>query len=276
MQKATVRPDFLLRIGALLLPCVLLAAGCTARMQPVEIPFGVHIDGESVDCTQAANGVRLSDLRLFIHDVRLVARSGETVGVTLRDVPPWQGDQVALLDFEDGTGACRNGTAGTNTVVQGDAPDGDYAGLAFRIGIPESLNHANPLQAAPPLDHTAMHWHWLTGYKFLRAGFAGDSDHFWIHLGSTRCGGTASEPQGCRNANQPHVTLPDFVPGRSLVVLDLRALATAGRLGDGESTNCSSGPTEASCEQPFNALGLDFASGEPTGTPGLFRVTKLP
>jgi uncharacterized repeat protein (TIGR04052 family) len=221
------------------------------------------------------NGVRLSDLRLFIHDVRLVARSGETVDVTLRDVPPWQGDQVALLDFEDGTGACRNGTAGTNTVVQGDAPPGDFAGLTFRIGIPESLNHANPLLAVPPLDHTAMHWHWLTGYKFLRAGFAGDSDHFWIHLGSTRCGGAAGEPQGCRNANRPHVTLPDFVPGRSLVIVDLGALATAGRLGDGESGNCSSGPTEASCEQPFNTLGLDFDSGEPTGTPGLFRVTKL-
>lgn len=275
MQKVPVPPNFRIRIVALLLPAVLLSGGCTSRTHPLEIPFGVHIDGESVGCTRAANGVRLTDLRLFVHDVRLVARSGETVGVTLRDVPPWQGGQVALLDFEDGTGACRNGTAGTNTVVQGDAPAGDYAGLTLRIGLPESLNHANPLQAVPPLDHTAMHWHWLTGYKFLRAGFAADSDHFWIHLGSTRCSGTASEPQGCLNANRPHVTLPDFVPGQSLVVLDLQALATAGRLGDGESSDCSSGPTEASCEQPFNALGLDFASGEATGTPELFRVTRL-
>ncbi len=43
-------------------------------------------------------------------------------------------------------------------------------GLEFKIGVPETLNHIDPLTAVSPLNYTDMHWHWASGYKFFRAG----------------------------------------------------------------------------------------------------------
>lgn len=256
-----------------MLPAALLLAACSEPGQPLEIPFTARYGDEPLRCGQAAGDVHLTDLRLFVHDVRLLAAGGEEVPVVLPDRAPWQGASVVLLDLEDGSGACRNGSAAVNASVQGTVRPGDYTGLAFRIGVPASLNHANPLQAPPPLDQSAMHWHWLTGYKFLRAGIATGNDGFWMHLGSTLCEGTAAAPAGCAHANLPRVVLPDFMPGDG-IVFDLAPLAAAADLADGTPTDCSSGPAESACAAPFRVLGLDFASGETTGTPGVVRVTK--
>ncbi len=239
----------------------------------------MQFGNELIACSLAAADMRLSDLRLFVYDFHLTSATGDEVALTLDDRPPWQGEQVAMLDFEDGTGSCRNGSAATNATVHARVAPGEYTGLRFRIGVPEALNHADPLQAQAPLNHTSMHWHWLTGYKFLRAGFARtdineDVATFWIHLGSTRCAGSASDPQGCRNSNRPEILLPGFIPGESMVEIDLAPLAAATKLDKGMSADCSSGPAEPSCERPFAIFGLDFASGEAVGTPDFIRVTK--
>lgn len=252
---------------------MLLLAGCGEPRQTVEIPFAAHYGDTPLLCNQPVGDIRLTDLRLFVHDLRLLKPNREEVPVELAELPPWQGGAVALLDLEDGSEACRNGTAAVNTSLHGTVPPGQYTGLAFRIGVPASRNHANPLLAPPPLDQPAMHWHWLTGYKFLRAGIATETDGFWIHLGSTRCDGTVSAPEGCANHNRPQVLLPDFTPGDSIVI-DLAVLAASVDLGDGKSTDCSSGPTETACTGPFGALGLDFTSGKTAGTPPVVRVTK--
>lgn len=257
----------------MLLPTLVLAA-CSEPGQPVEIPFVARYGEQPVRCNQPAGDIHLTDLRLFVHDVRLLTPGGEEVPVELPEQSPWQGGAVALLDLEDGTGACLNGTAAMNASVRGTVPAAEYTGLAFRIGVPASRNHADPLQAPPPLNQSAMHWHWLTGYKFLRAGIANENDGFWLHLGSTLCEGTATAPKGCAHANLPRVVLPGFTPGESLVVLDLARLAAAADLGDGRPSDCSSGPAESTCAAPFRALGLDFASGETIGTPAVVRVTN--
>ena len=75
------------------------------------------------------------------------------------------------------------------------------------------LNHDNPLTAEPPLDDPDMHWHWRSGYKFLRAGIRTATDGFWIHAGSAGCEGTVGNITGCRFPNRIDVFLPDFVPG---------------------------------------------------------------
>lgn len=242
-------------------------------MQPVAISFVARYGDAPLRCDLAAGDIRLTDLRLFVHDVRLLTPADEEVPLELPDRPPWQGGGVALVDLEDGTGACRNGTAAVNASVQGTAPPGEYVGLAFRIGVPASRNHANPLQAPPPLDQSAMHWHWLTGYKFLRAGITSENDGFWIHLGSTLCDGTAAAPKGCAHANLPRVVLPGFRPGDGIAV-DLAPLGATADLADGTPSDCSSGPAEATCGSPFRALGLDFTSGESTGTPAVISVTR--
>ena len=256
---------------ALIAPALLLAA-CAPRLEPVEIPFSVRWGERPIGCDVAVDGMRLSDLRLFVHDFRLLTMQGEQVPVELPDRSPWQGAGVALLDLENGAGPCRNGSATVNGTVYGLVAPADYLGISFRIGVPAEINHGNPLTAPPPLDMSAMHWQWLTGYKFLRAGIAGEEDGFWIHLGSTRCEGTAANPRGCANPNRPQVHLPAFTPGRSVIVLDLAALAAATDLRDGEPGDCSSGPAETTCHEAFRVLGLEFASGEPGGTPPLVRL----
>lgn len=250
---------------------ILVLAGCSGATSPVDIPFELRFGEEPIGCAQAAGGFTLTDLRFYVYDVELGSEDG-FVPLELPPDPPWQGDGVALLDFEDGTGDCANGTPGVRTVLHGRAPPGSYTGLRFRIGVPESLNHADPLAATPPLHDTSMHWHWTSGYRFLRAGIASADDGFWIHLGSTRCEGTVTDIKGCKASNRPKVELPDYAAGEDLVIIDLESLFAGVDLADGEPGDCSSGPTESACEAPFAALGLDFATGEVLRSATPFRA----
>lgn len=56
--------------------------------------------------------------------------------MTLDQDGAWQLGDLALLDFEDASGACANGTAGMNTTLRGTVPEGEYTGLSFTIGVP--------------------------------------------------------------------------------------------------------------------------------------------
>jgi uncharacterized repeat protein (TIGR04052 family) len=251
---------------------LLFIASCSVPQQDVEIPFQIRFGERSLTCTSDIDGVALTDLRFYVHDIRLVTVDNDEHRLTLIDDPLWQSTELALLDFESGEGRCTNGTEQTNDVIRGRVPRGDYTGLKFRIGVPEHLNHADPLRADAPLSYSFMHWHWLTGYKFLRAGLAGENDSFWIHLGSARCERTAGNATGCRSGNRPAVVLSPYVPGKDVVELDLQALVNGIDLEDGTPSDCSSGPSETECQMPFIALGIDFSSGDAIDAPTVFRV----
>lgn len=258
---------------ALLTLSIACLAGCSGATSPIDIPFEVRFGDATIGCTDDTSGFTLTDLRFYVYDIELEGDDGP-VPLELVADPPWQSQDVALLDFEDGEGACTNGTPTMRSVVRGRAPAQGYEGLRFRIGVPEHLNHGDPLTAAAPLQDTSMHWHWTSGYRFLRAGIAREDDGFWIHLGSTRCEGTVTEPGGCRSSNRPLVELPDYVAGEDTVVLDLAKLFDGIDLDDGEPGSCSSGPPETSCEAPFAALGLDFATGEVRRPAAAFEARK--
>ncbi len=103
----------------------------------------------------------LSDLRLYVHDVRVLTTAGDALALRLRGDGAFQGDQVALLDFEDGSGPCRNGTPALHTRLVGTLPQrAEAAALRLRVGVPEELNHQNPDRAAPPLSVPALQWGW--------------------------------------------------------------------------------------------------------------------
>ena len=70
--------------------------------------------------------------------------------------------EVALLDFEDDTGSCSNGTAQTHTQITGTVPEGEYTGLRFTIGVPAERNHVNQATAPSPLNIEGMFWSWTT------------------------------------------------------------------------------------------------------------------
>jgi uncharacterized repeat protein (TIGR04052 family) len=180
----------------------------------------------------------------------------------------WQLDGVALIDLEDGQGACLNGTSAMNALLRGSLPAAPGTGLVFTIGVPRSLNHMNPLSAAAPLSYTIMHWHWASGYKFIRAGVETEDDGYFLHLGSNRCEGTIGDIKGCIGDNRPVVELDQFRPySNAVVVLDIGVLFAGVDLEDGTDGRCMSGPSNPQCEPPFRALGIDFPSGTSVSSP---------
>ncbi len=117
------------------------ATPVTGSTQPVTIQFAAQVNGQPFACGQRYAGIGTSgstitpgDLRFFVSDVQLVEASGRTVPVTLTQDGMWQLEGITLLDFEDGSGPCRNGTTATNTAVRGTTPAGHYTGLRFTLG----------------------------------------------------------------------------------------------------------------------------------------------
>ena len=127
---------------------------------------------ESIGTSEST--VTPTDFRFYVSDVALIDESGNAVPLELEQDSKWQYQNVALLDFEDGTSACDNGTAEMNTTVVGTVPEGDYQGLQFTMGVPEDLNHEDAAIAPSPLNLTSMWWNWQGGYKFLRVDLETD------------------------------------------------------------------------------------------------------
>jgi uncharacterized repeat protein (TIGR04052 family) len=216
-------------------------------------------------------------LRFFVSSVTLLDSDGNEHELEMADDGRWQQSGVALVDLENGVAACVNGSLAMNSQVSGTAGAAEYSGLRFTVGVPFDLNHANPLKAQPPLDDAAMHWHWRSGYKFLRAGVTTESDGFWLHLGSTGCEGTVQNISGCKRPNRVLVELSGFSPKTDQIEIDLAALFRDVDLDDGRRSDCSSGPAEEPCAEPFRALGLGFDAETAASRPGsqnVFRVRQ--
>jgi hypothetical protein len=82
-------------------------------------------------------------------------QEGNSAAVVLDEDGFWQQHDLALLDFEDGQGACSNGTTATNIRLSGRVRSGSYEGLRFTVGVPFDRNHSDPLTALPPLGPLA-------------------------------------------------------------------------------------------------------------------------
>ena len=251
---------------------LLLCAACSAPKTPVNIEFVATWAGQPLRCGETA--VSLTDLRFFVSDIVLIDVNGGEHPLLLTTDDRWQQDGIALVDLENGRGACLNGTPDMHAVLSGTAATDDVEGIRFTVGVPFELNHANPLLAVSPLNDAAMHWHWRSGYKFLRAGVATESDGFWIHLGSTGCKGTVQNITECRYPNRVTVELSEFSPASDRVALDLSRLLKNVDLDNGVRSDCSSGLSESSCAAPFDALGLAFGqSASPSKTQSVFQVS---
>lgn len=261
-----------------LLTAGLLLGACSTESRPVEVGFDVRFDGEPVACRPSASGWALTDLRFFVHDIVLLTEQGQSAPLKLADDDVWQDSSVALLDFEDGTGSCINGTTAMNTGVRGEVALPENAaivGLSFRVGVPAPVNHGNPMTADAPLAYTIMHWHWRSGYKFMRAGVKSPDDFAWLHLGSSRCAGTIGNIQGCASSNRPLVTVDGMQLSGDRVVIDIARLLGPVLQGDGNPWSCESGPDEAHCRVVFSELGIDFDSGQTLGpSPAFYAAPR--
>jgi uncharacterized repeat protein (TIGR04052 family) len=240
----------------LLVTIFLAITSCSLKRVPVVVEFSASWDGQAITCSSSDIG--LTDLRFFVSNVVLIDSKGSEHELLLTPDGRWQQESLALIDLEDGEGACVNGTAEMHAKLSGTSKIADFNAVRFTVGVPFELNHANPLLAESPLDDAAMHWHWRSGYKFLRAGVTTPSDGFWLHLGSTGCKGTVQNISECRSPNRVTVTVSDLVPGTRRINLVLSELLYGIDLNDGKPGDCSSGPPEVACAEPFDALGLSF------------------
>src|SRR5690606_7445391 len=132
-----------------------------AAQVPVTITFMPVVGAQAFACGQTFSGlgttaasVTPTDFRLYVHDVRLVRADASEEPLTLEQDGLWQYQNVALLDFEDGTGGCGNGTAQTHAVLTGTVAYGAYNGIKYKLGLPFALNHGDPTTAPSPLNVT--------------------------------------------------------------------------------------------------------------------------
>ncbi|MEN9230418.1 MAG: metallo-mystery pair system four-Cys motif protein [Thermostichus sp. DG02_5_bins_236] len=307
MPKASVLFTSTLVVG--------LAAGVGLRVaaqaeEPVTIRFAAQVGDQPFDCGETyelgslAAPMKVSDFRFYVSDIHLLDRTGKAVPVTLLQDGQWQHQNVALLDFEDRSGACVNGTPETRDQVVGTAPRGDYVGLRFNLGIPFELNHEDAALAPSPLNLTSLWWNWQGGYKFVRIDLEpaqpqaagerstlvanaqplaqghhggghghghGSSRGFSIHLGSTGCpaAGPDQRPtQPCAYPNLVEVEFPNFDPAKDVVVADLAALVEGTDVTINQvdtPPGCMSGRNDRDCDLILKHFGT-------TGEQRFFRL----
>lgn len=283
-----------MRLLTAALRAALLAAVAVPALadQPVEIRFAGDFAGAPFSCAIAHEGigatrstVEVADYRLFVSNLRLIGADGRETPVALDDDGMWQTGGVALLDFEDGSGSCVNGTPPMNARVRGRAPEGRYAGLAFDVGVPFALNHGDPTLAASPLNLTAMFWNWQGGYKFVKVDLASAGqpiaamqtagDHAgagasnaargWsLHLGSTGCAAasrTTAPTAACANPNLVAVRFDRFDPATNVVVIDPAPVLAGANVdvnAPETSPGCMSFPGDPDCLPVMTRLGLAY------------------
>lgn len=240
---------------------------------PVELTFKAVVGAQDFACGQTYEGLGSSgttvtptDLRLYIHELSVLDEEGNATPVELDQASPFQHEDVALLDFEDGTGPCANGTVQTNVTVRGLVAPGSYTGVTFRLGVPVELNHADVALAPSPLNLSTMWWNWQGGYKFLRVDGTSPAvaDGIKLHLGSTGCMmNDEGKVTGCANVNRPEVRLDGVSAAGGVVLVDLEALLAETDLETNTPETpsiCLASPDDPDCAGFFKAVGL---SGSP-------------
>lgn len=255
-----------------------------ADMIDVAIQFSGAVGSKPFSCATTYDNVGTSgstvdvmDFRFYVHSVELLTKDGAAVPLELTQDGVWQYEDVALIDLEDGSGSCANGSTDLNTKVVGKAPAGDYDGVRFKLGVPFALNHADAAVAPSPLNLTPLFWSWQSGYKFARIDLKSAAQDLWaIHLGSTGCEMDGdNNVTGCMAENRPTVELTGFDPTSKPITVDLLALIQSADIDvnqEGTAPGCMSEPADLDCAPVFAALGLPFGGGQ--AAPQTFFVVR--
>ena len=255
---------------AILAIWAVFALSATGEDISVSFRFKAVIGGQEAVCGRSYAGVgltaasiRLKDLRFYVHNLRLLDKRGQEVSVQLAQ-SPWQYEDLVLLDFENGTSDCSNGTTAMHTTVTGTVPAGNYRGLRFTLGVPFNLNRTDPIDAPSPLSLTAFAWTWNAGRMFARIELAREASPRGaiFHLGSTGCTPNKQAsvpPVSCSQPNRVEVDLPDFELS-SVVIADLAALFQDSALDHAER-GCMSEEENPECTPLLSNLRSFFRVG---------------
>ena len=247
---------------AVLSALTILSASAWSQTQPVTIEFRAVVGSEDFACGRSYSGIGTTrsritpkDFRLYVHSLRLIDEKGVEVPIDLEQDGKWQFDDVALLDFESGSGGCSNGNVDINK------------------------NHTDLTAMPSPLNLTALNWSWNAGRKFARIEFAstGRPTGYVLHLGSTGCmpkGSKTTPATSCAQPNRPEIALRDFDPANSVVVADLAALlkdSNVDTTNEKFKSGCMSSVNNPDCAPLFANLGLPFGD-QPARQPTFFRT----
>lgn len=293
-MKSMADPRLVTVVASSLLLLAAHASVAQAReSEQVSLRFSATVAGEAFACGKSYDGVGTTqsritpvDLRFYVSDVALIDSQGRAVPVELRQDDKWQYRNVALLDFEDGSGPCRNGTPGVNEEVVGSVPTARYSGIRFTLGVPFELNHIDPTIAPSPLNLTAMFWVWQSGFRFLKLDMATTGQPlaasaargpsaaqdikgpagFPVHIGSTQCAspGPTNPPASCANPNRVVVELDHFDITRNSIVIDIAALLDGTNVdinAPKTPPGCMSTLTDSDCTAILRTLGLPHGTG---------------
>lgn len=279
------------------------------KLKAVTIRFVGRVGSAEFACgtrypNQGSTAVAITpvDFRFYVQDLKLVTAGGDEVPVRIDKRDPWQVDGLAMIDFENATGSCL-ATPGMNREITGQVPEGNYVGVRFANGVPESLNHGDPAGLPPPLKQPGMQWSWLLGFRFVKAevtqvvdgtdagsalgdagadagvdGSAPGSDggadaatapgFALVHTGAVGCSGNPSAGNiVCTKPNRNAVRLDHFDPASNVIAVDIGALFGASDLSKDEE--CHSGATGCA---PMARLGIDLETGLPLASQQVFRV----
>ncbi len=270
------------------LPLLLCLAfgGCDDGERSITVRFAPKFGDRAFSCAWPIDGVGVSksqvevrDFRMYVSRVELVAADGTRVPLALIDDDRWQGEGIALLDFEDNSGTCMTGSAGTNFEVRGTAPAGDYTGIAFTVGLPEENNHLDAATAPAPFNAQGMWWSWSGGYKYIKIDMrpAGQEEYFF-HLGATACDGTIAAGFTCEYGNRPEVVLDGFDPDASEVIVDAGAIFAGvdvdkrPDLMTDTLPGCMAFPGDPECVPMLGSFGLTYLSNEPAAEQRIFTI----
>lgn len=262
--------------------------------QQVTIKFAGRVKNQPFACGRyyklgkTATTVTPLDFRFYVSDISLIDAQNKVVPLTLAQDGKWQYQNVALIDFENKTGACVNGTVETRDIVIGTVPKGRYKAVRFSLGVPQNLNHEDSTLAPSPLNLTSLWWNWQFGYKFARIDFTsrlastGKKQHvhdemsksqgFLIHLGSTGCQAetTSQKPvTACSNPNIATITLNNFNVTKNIIVADIAKLVLNVDLSynqPGTAPGCMSEPNDKDCTGVMKNFGIPFGNKTPKQT----------
>ena len=273
-------PRFFLRVLA---TAAFLACFSTHAMaqpsQAVQIQFNASVAGQPFECGKSyvqvgrpEQTITPTEWRMFISDIALRDTNGQWIPLQLTPDGMWQNGQLALLDFENGKGPCRNGTTGLNLTARGQVPAKIYSGIKFKIGVPFDQNHGDPTTANPPLSTTAMFWNWQGGYKFIKFDALTATHYnpllppqrsaFSFHLGSTQCASTAQTQPPMKACQKPNVVQVELVgqnPLSTPVVFDMATLLRSTDVANNTPNTppgCMSSLSDPDCTEIFRHLHL--------------------
>ena len=256
--------------------------------EAVTIPFRASVGGAPFACGTTYDGVGTTgvtidplDFRLYVYDVELIDAEGVATTVDLEQDREWQYQNIALLDFEDGTGSCATGSPNVNAQIVGTLPEGDYTGVSFMVGIPPELNHIDAATAPAPLNDTGLWWAWTSGYKFARIDVATTANpSFFFHLGATDCTADDAGEYACVLDNVAPVSL-DLDVATEVVAIDLLDFYVDNNLEEPVDyvtdfiSGCMAFGGDPECEGLMPKLGLPWGAVQDVGEQTFFAVEAL-